>query len=255
MIPDRLLPYVRSVSDLQSQARKVDWPTLLLSASVAYERPAPTHLNPLEQTAFRHASEAYLRDLQPARIRSAVVELTRTALGHGWRLAFGAHPAISPMVLVAARDMHSPAGSVLIYQSRFFERQLPNSTLELAAWEGGGWLVMTDACDGPTESARRDASLTLMREAMAHTPGLRGTAFIGGMQGVEEEAGLLALLRPELPRYTIASTGSAARRLWEEHRHAFGTSRVGQTVLEHHPAYSVVARRIFDDLTDGGQQD
>ena len=250
MIPERLLPYVRSVSDLQAQTRNVDRPTLLLSASVAYEHPVPPHLKPHDQTAFRQAGEPYLRDLQPARIRSAVVELTRTALGHGWRIAFGAHPAISPMVLVVARDMRAPAGSVLIYQSRFFERELPNSTLERAAWEGGGWLVMTDACDGPTEAARRDASLTLMREAMAYTPGLRGAAFVGGMQGVEEEAGLLALLRPDLPRYTIASTGSAARKLWEEHRQAFGTSRVGEAVLEHNPAYSVVARRIFDDMTE-----
>ena len=50
---------------------------------------------------------------------------------------------------------------------------------------------------------------------MLKTPGLCGAVFIGGMDGTEEEADLFEVTHGNLPRYAIASTGSAALFLFE----------------------------------------
>jgi len=243
---DKLSAHTRPAREIAADGRPQ--PTLLLSASVPYRRKAAASLTAGELQAFEDLNESYLRDAHPARIRSAVIELTRAALGAGLRLVFGAHPAISPMVLVAARDAGAAAGSVLIYQSRYFEHLIPQSTYELADWRSG-WLVKTDIVDGPTDIDRRNVSLTLMREAMVTVPGLCGAVFIGGMDGLEEEAGLLDMLRPEVPKYALASTSSAARILWEQYPKQFGGTLAKPEVLVDSLSYSVVARLILEDLS------
>lgn len=245
----------RAAAPASSAKRLADArPAILLSASVPYDRRGVSRQ---PAGGSRATSPVYLETMQPARIRSAVLALTRAALRRGARLVFGAHPAISPMVLSAARDAHAPRGSIVIFQSRFFRADVPASTLDLASWEAGV-LVWTEAAPGPRgagavpEAEQRARSLTRMRRQMVSFPGLRGAIFVGGMEGVEEEAELFRQQNERLPRYALASTGSAALKIWMQSQ---GRDFMGglndRAVLTDVRSYSVVAKRILDDLRIG----
>ncbi|MGH8300567.1 MAG: hypothetical protein ACRET5_03775, partial [Steroidobacteraceae bacterium] len=63
-------------------------------------------------------------------IADAVVAITRAVLYAGGRLVFGGHPTISPLVLLIAAELDTK-GRVDIFQTRYFEGQVPPETLEL----------------------------------------------------------------------------------------------------------------------------
>jgi hypothetical protein len=225
--------------------------SVLLSVSVPYQRQAP----------LDSRNQYYLDTAEPVRIRSAVVALTRTMLLRNVRLVFGAHPSISPIVLDTARevslfrdregegwirsrrfDSRHPLGArVLIFQSAYFERDLPQSTLQLASWDAGA-LVLTPAM------STKEASLQLMREMMISIPGLCAAIFIGGMEGVEEEARLFREHTRERPMYAIASTGSAARKLWIEAPERYSGRLESPHILLENSSYTVLASDILSDL-------
>jgi hypothetical protein len=238
---------IRSEADM---GRKLaGGPAIFLSASVPYERKRPADMGAREWAPRARRNREYLKSAEPAQIRAAVVAMTRAMLTRGMRLVFGAHPAISPMVLAAARDMQAPAGSIVIFQSEWFLQDLPNSTLELAAWQSGV-LVLTSVAAGARMSSdeKRSKSLAHMREMMVSVPKLRGAIFVGGMEGVADEANIFRARHPEAPMYAVASTGSSARELWGEKRAAFSGTLADPEMLALHPSYSVVAHSILDDM-------
>jgi hypothetical protein len=119
-------------------------------------------------------------------------------------MVFGGHPAITPMIrLQIAETGKAVADHVVMFQSRYFERNFPKDN---SAFE---YVELVDAVSGD-----REASLLKMRRAM-----LSGTfktgIFIGGMEGVEAEYALFRDLHPNSHSFPIASTGAAARRLFE----------------------------------------
>jgi hypothetical protein len=259
---------VKDAADVRKKLR--GGPSIFLSVSVPYERPIATGVPPARRKQLKQANRAYLDAAEPVRIRSAVVALTRTMLLRGVRLVFGAHPSISPMVLDTARDIalyrneqRSESDSrmapravssalaakarVLIFQSAFFERELPQSTLQLASWQAGV-LVLTRAVAGGTTGEARMSSLMRMRELMVSVPDLRAAIFIGGMEGVEEEARLFRQHAPARPMYAIASTGSAARNLWNHEPKRYSGTLPSPDVLQDNPSYAVVASDILSDL-------
>jgi len=241
---------VRVASVEQVRARLDGGPAVFLSASVPYRREPPQGMQTSDHARFVKLNERYLHDAQPARIRSAVLALTRAMLIRRTRLVFGAHPAISPMVLAVAREVQAPPGSILIFQSEFFRRSFPSPTLELASWESG-LLVLTGAAPDAKARAKkpeRTASLQLMRELMVSVPNLRGAVFVGGMEGVAAEADLFRQQNPGKPMYALASTGSAASELWEAKPKEFAGSLLDPEQVLNSPSYSVVARGILDDL-------
>lgn len=227
-------------------------PSVFLSVSVPYKR----HV-----AADTPLSQYYLNTAEPVHIRSAVVALTRTMLLRNVRLVFGAHPSISPMVLDTARDValyrgvesegrapmqslstaQAAGARVLIFQSAYFQRELPESTLQLASWDAGV-LVLT-----PAKSAK-DSSLTSMREMMISVPDLFAAIFIGGMEGVEEEAQLFRHYKPGKPMYAIASTGSAARKLWNTAPEMYSGTLESPHMLRENASYTVLASDILSDL-------
>lgn len=186
---------------------------------------------------------------EPLRIREAVSYLCRYAFSRSLGIVFGAHPAISPLLLEAAsRFSPEPAASprVIIFQSEHFAETIPRATLELANWKSGE-LVWTKSA--PT----RADSLTLMRSIMAASPGLEAAIFIGGMEGLYEEARLFREHNRNAPMVAIGSTGSAASRLCVDGYGDLGPDEfhgrgLDTETLRSLDAYSVVFQQVFAGL-------
>jgi hypothetical protein len=137
-----------------------------------------------------------------AAIREAVVALATVVLPKG-PLLFGGHPAISPLILLIAHKL-SATGRVAIYQSEFFRSVVPTESL---AFPSITWIA-----EVPGD---REESLARMRRAMLNDQPIRAGVFVGGMEGVETEYALFRQTFPQLPAYAIASTGAAARILFD----------------------------------------
>jgi hypothetical protein len=248
--------YIQNPADLERQLQGP--PAVFLSASIPYERPVPKGMKPDERRRFVETNKRYVDAARPVQVRSAVVALTRSLLMRGKRLVFGAHPAISPIVLSVAHDLQ-PEGTeprIIIFQSQYFESELPASTLHLASWEAG-LLVFTPVVQvkGKARDAWRGPSLALMRKLMVSVPNLQGAIFVGGMEGVMAEADAFRAANPGKPIIPLASTGSAATELWEKDSVHFAAApgkaaRAAIEPLQHNLSYSLVAEQILGQLGD-----
>lgn len=165
-------------------------------------------------------------------IRDAVCSLAEIVVGEG-QLVFGGHPAISPMIGQIAQRLGS-LGAVSIYQSEHFRAIVPPASL---AW--GTRIQWT-----PSAAAGREASLEAMRLEMlgagSQPRRYRAGFFIGGMEGVEREFELFRLHQPQAAFWPLASTGGAARMLFDQHR----ATVFGQPAATRAPAN-------LDELLDG----
>lgn len=165
-------------------------PTVFLSASV-----------PLQSRDARYYETADI-----IAIRDSIRALVTALLPMG-RLVFGGHPAISPMVaLLAELQGEDAISQIVIYQSELFSSDLPK---EVAYFKN---IRIVDAVRG--DSA---ASLTRMRHEMIGSEDFACGVFIGGMEGVEEEYAIFQKLHPRKPAFPIASTGAAARILFDKY--------------------------------------
>jgi SLOG cluster3 family len=132
-------------------------------------------------------------------IRDAIIALVSVVLPRT-QLVFGGHPAITPMVRLVAQKIKS-AHRVRVYQSRYFEGQMPRDNI-----------VFEDVVITPA-GKDLDESLLLMRRTMLTENRFSAAFFIGGMQGVVEEHRLLQKTQPDVPCYPVASTGGASLML------------------------------------------
>lgn len=163
-------------------------PRIFLSASV----PLPSR------------NRAYFDTADVIAIRDAIRALTMVVIEQEVQLVFGGHPAITPMIRLQIAQTGAPVGErVVMFQSRFFERDFPTDNTAFERVE----LVDAVADD-------RDASLLRMREAMLAGPFVGGL-FIGGMEGVEDEYAMFTKLHSGLPAFPVASTGAAAAKLFD----------------------------------------
>ncbi|MEX1365130.1 MAG: hypothetical protein AB1Z98_18520 [Nannocystaceae bacterium] len=227
----------------QADAVGIEHPALFLSASIPYERTSGTP----EQ---RQKNASYLPPLR-TEIRSAIVQLARFAFARDIQLVFGGHPAISPLILQATRAVPDTGRlRVAIFQSAMFHRVMPQATVDLAT-ERAGKIVWTEGHgsaigEAPPDPARIASSLERMREQMIAMPGLVAGIFVGGMDGVEAESEIFGRVQPQLPRYSLAGTGGAAKILFDGNPAGY-RGRVQQSVLES-TNFARVARLIFEDL-------
>jgi len=249
--------YIKDAADLDRQLEGP--PAVFLSASIPYERLVPKGMTSYDRRRFVETNKRYVDAARPVQVRSAVVALTRSLLMRPGRirLVFGAHPAISPIVLSVAHDVQ-PEGTeprILIFQSQYFERELPDSTLHLANWDAG-LLVFTPVkrVKGKQREAWRVPSLELMRKLMVSVPNMQGAIFIGGMEGVMAEAEVFQVRNPDKQIIPIPSTGSAAAELWKKHSHRFAAAprmaEMAQLESPHEkaPSYSLLAEHVLDQL-------
>jgi len=136
-------------------------------------------------------------------IREAIRAVSIVVLQRSF-LVFGGHPAISPFVIVIAEKMRRK-DNVHIFQSEYFRSVVPPESL---AFSRITWI--------PDVNDDREQSLLRMRQKMLLTYQFSAAVFIGGMDGVEAEYALFKELHPTVPAYPVASTGGAARFLWEK---------------------------------------
>lgn len=141
----------------------------------------------------------YADTADPLLIQSAVRALTEIVLGRR-RIIWGGHPTITPMLMEACVHLGvSYASAVVLYQSRYFEEEFPE---ENAFFKN---VVFT-----PNVNSDRESSLLLMRNEMLKRPGLGAAVFIGGMDGVHEEATIFKRYHPDAEQVFVGATGGAA---------------------------------------------
>lgn len=168
---------------------------IFLSASVPLEERDPKYFESADVIA----------------IRDAVIALASAVLANqSYHLIWGGHPSITPLItLVLDRYGLKMSDRVTLYQSREFERFFPPENKDV------GIRKYTD------KKENRAASLLEMRRHMLGDHDYAAAVFIGGMEGVEDEYALFRQYHPTTPCYPIASTGAAARILFDENPRDF----------------------------------
>lgn len=139
-------------------------------------------------------------------IREAVKGLVLAMMETKSLLVFGGHPAITPIIskLFSQAGM-VPAEHVVLYQSEYFRARFPEQNSYFTK------VVVTEEVGGD-----RGMSLELMREKMLTHSRFDAGVFIGGMEGVLDEFQMFRRINPGVPVYPVATTGAAARMIWEE---------------------------------------
>jgi hypothetical protein len=176
-------------------------------------------------------------------ITDAVVAAGRSVLTAGGALVTAAHPTIAPLLLYVASEFpSSDAPRVIVYQSRLFDRVLPEATLRFEEL-GVGILVWTDAAEGDAPVPNRwDESLRLMRTKMLRDTDPAAAIFVGGMDGIRIEYEAFLEMFPARPVYPLGRPGGEARELA-----ASLTSSLSR-VLNSGDVYPAVFRRVIADL-------
>ena len=147
-----------------------------------------------------------------ASIADAVTHTARTLLGHRCILVFGAHPTISPIVLMLARELGVP-NSVEIHQSQRFRGRIPAET-KLLASEGYGKIIWSRG----TRRENRVRSLTRMRRSMIG----EGTSWAGyssvGWKASSESTRCLHEMQPQAKRFVFLRAGWCKSHAQSERR-------------------------------------
>lgn len=148
--------------------------------------------------------EKYIGTADIIAIRDAVIALTSVVLPHH-RLIWGGHPSITPLIYYVMEKLNlNIQEHMILYQSRFFEKYFPKDNNKFEN------IVFIDIIDND-----REKSLKKMREKMIENEFSAGI-FIGGMEGVEEEYDMFIKKHPNALVLPIASTGAAARKIYNE---------------------------------------
>tara|TARA_R110002051_G_scaffold108607_6_gene181364 strand:+ start:8623 stop:9210 length:588 start_codon:yes stop_codon:yes gene_type:complete len=151
--------------------------------------------------ADRHPK--YIDTADVIAIRDAVIALVSTVLP-SYRLIWGGHPSITPLVnYVIEKQKRNVQDHVLLYQTKFYEHIFPEDNNEFEN------VILTPNLN------EKKPSLKLMRETMFREHKYAAGVFIGGMEGVEDEYELFRELQPEAKLIALASTGAAAKMIYE----------------------------------------
>jgi|SRR6478672_3662065 len=135
-------------------------------------------------------------------IREAIKGLVEVILPEG-RITFGGHPAITPLIAFFVAEAGLNQDRLTIFQSRFFENEFSEANSQFHD------VRLVDAVDGS-----RERSLHEMRKAMIESRRFRAAVFIGGMEGLFDEAEMFSRLQPNAEVLPVASTGAAAADLF-----------------------------------------
>ena len=121
------------------------------------------------------------------------------------RLIWGGHPAITPLIRFVMGKMNADLKKhITLYQSNFFRDHFPSDNFFFEN------VAIT------AEDIDRESSLLKMRNAMITDNDFSVGIFIGGMEGVLAEFKLFSESHPKALILPIASTGAAAKMIFEE---------------------------------------
>ncbi|HAU86092.1 MAG TPA: hypothetical protein DCW90_11530 [Lachnospiraceae bacterium] len=136
-------------------------------------------------------------------IREAVMAFTKVCMEYHIPICFGGHPAISPLVYDIAKDYGNDfSKNVLIYQSEKFRGKTPK---EVSYYDRLKWTP--EAIDIPL-------SVSAMRDEMFKNSFSCGV-FIGGMDGIIDEAKRFRVANPKSDMIVVPNTGGASKVLSE----------------------------------------
>jgi hypothetical protein len=191
---------------------------VFLSASVPDPRRDPRYFDTADMVAIREA------------VRGLATVIARRADA---QLVWGGHPAITPLVREVVHAMGASLRErVRLYQSEFFRREFPPENAEFET------VVVTPA------AGDRARSLALMRrEMLGPHQRFEAGVFIGGMEGVEDEWAAFAARHPQARLLPVATTGAAARILFERHRERIPAETARLLATEY--AYMSLFRRTL----------
>lgn len=196
-------------------------------------------------------------EFDPLEITDAVIACVAAIWTAGGKILCGGHPAITPLLLRAARDFETVAERgwnrdteplVTIYQSELYGNLIPGETLRLQA-EGLGRLEFVPAVPGDLpEPGKNTASLARMRAAMLakeHDPAF--AIFVGGMEGIRIEYREFRGQFGERPVYAFGAPGGEARELADEFAGSQAYRRVNASGLLRSAEYGALMDDIVAD--------
>lgn len=163
---------------------------------------------------FKERHEKYYSTADIIAIRDAVIALASVILPK-YRLIWGGHPSITPIIYYVLEKLEIDIKShVKLYQSKHFEKIFPIENKEFETVE-----ITEDLGD-------LESSLLLMRERMLGENPFEAGIFIGGMDGIEYEYKLFKELNPDAILLPIASTGAAAKIIYNNNKELFKNEKL-----------------------------
>lgn len=162
-------------------------------------------------------------------IRDAVRALATVVIPKA-HLIWGGHPSITPLIRFVMDRMNIDLKNhITLYQSLFFEEYFPPDNF---AFEN---IMLTE------KRNNREESLELMRSKLINENEFKVGIFIGGMEGINDEYLMFKERHPNALILPIASTGGAARILYENQPQAYDMR------LMNDYAYMALFRDLLND--------
>ncbi len=212
-------------------------------------------------------SQKYAQTADDAEITAAVVALVRAVLQAQGRIVFGGRPDISPLILMTAREFlpesqdweESPQGQapIVLYQSAVFKGKLPEATQKLIDLEScrTEWVPKTRGETPQWKDQEKTVldfrsvsqSLDKFRRAMIGKEPIVAAVYIGGMEGIEDEADLVKQLAPKA-RHFIGKPGGAAREKADQSSYPTAQSGITLGDLKQMGEYPMLMSGIVRDL-------
>ncbi|MEZ8273230.1 hypothetical protein AB6C54_18600 [Vibrio splendidus] len=144
----------------------------------------------------------YFKTSEPYLIQLAVKELAEFAFANGFKLVWGGHPAITPMIESICLDMNcNYKEHVLVYQSKFFEGMFPSSNKSF------------ESIKYTKKHSSIEKSLFVMRREMISRENIVAAVFIGGMEGIFQEYKLFSKYQRDKVVIALGITGGATQVL------------------------------------------
>jgi hypothetical protein len=185
------------------------------------------------QTIFLSASVPDDRtgDGSSAEASRAILEFAAAILGADGKILFGGHPTVCPLLLQVLQNDgdqvfrlapdtadHPP---IKLYQSEIFLKNIVANATWILFEKSLAELVITPKAEGedvfPANFSRDNGegalSLRLMRTRMIKDSDPAAAIFIGGKDGILEEAALFQNYHPGRPVYCVEGPGGAARQI------------------------------------------
>ncbi len=217
----------------------------------------------------RERNAHFFETADPDEITQALVATCRAVFAAGGRVVFGGHPSVTPLVMMVAEE-YLPEGIedrrtlrtngravVVAYQSDSFRAATSESTRNLEEWglgnlrwvEGGGDDEPRFTSKGTLVHGSADLALQAMREQMLSETKPVAAIFIGGMEGIHDEAATFRRLCERRPLYFIGAPGGAARELAQKEPVEFtAASGLSPNELLTARTYPALAQRIVLDI-------
>lgn len=193
---------------------------------------------------LENRDKIYYSSADVTAIRDAVLALVKVCLTDDIRIVWGGHPAITPLVYQAIKQYTDKQDSsdyfelekdiikkyVTIYQSDYYKDQFPPDN---AYFDN----IVSIPAEDTEESSQKK-----MREVMLDNDFV-AAVFIGGMDGVVKEYEMVVEKHPDIPCLPIASTGAAAKIVYERERQR---KQIPEDLLTNY-AYKSLFHKLLND--------